>query len=56
MLDVVNKLPVIKILNMKSLKTIILRIWLRSRYESDAGCTVEVRSDDDSDGKIICSN
>ncbi len=25
-------------------------------YEPDAGCTVEERTDDDSDGKIICSN
>ncbi len=31
MLDAVNKLPVIKILILKSLKIIVLRIWLRSR-------------------------
>ncbi len=42
MVDVVNKQPVIKILILK-----LLRIW----YEP-----VEVRSDDDSDDKIICSN
>ncbi len=48
MLNVVNKLPVIKlILNMKSLKTIVLRIWLSSWIWADAECTVEVRSDDD---------
>ncbi len=30
MVDVVNKLPVIKIFILKSLKMIVLRIWLRS--------------------------
>ncbi len=31
MVHVVNKLPVIKILILKSLKTIVLRIWFRSQ-------------------------
>ncbi len=31
MVDVVNKQPVIKILILKLLKTIVLRIWKRSR-------------------------
>ncbi len=38
---------------LKSLKMIILRIWLDPEYEPDVECAGEVRSDDDSDGKII---
>ncbi len=49
----VNELPVIKILNMMSLKIIF--------FENMAEIVnirqmLEVRSDRDSDGRIICSN
>ncbi len=50
MVDVANKQPVIQILILKLLRW----FWEYGRdreYES-----VEVCSDDDSDGKIICSN
>ncbi len=50
-LDVVNKLPVINTLNLKSLKTTVLRTWLRSWIWGRS--TVEVRFDEDSDGKVI---
>ncbi len=50
MLDVVNKQPVIKILILKLLRTIV------ENMVEIANEPVEVRSDDDSDGKTICSN
>ncbi len=50
MVDVVNKQPVIKILILKLLKTIVLRIGRDRKYKP-----VEVPNDN-SDGKIICSN
>ncbi len=38
--DVVYKLPVAKILNMKSLKTIVLRIWLRRVTKGNEMCFI----------------
>ncbi len=52
MVDVVNKQPMIQILILKLLKTIVWEYGWDRECEADAGCTVEVRSDGDSDGKI----
>ncbi len=55
--DVVNKIPAIKILILKSFKMIVLSKSLRLEYERDAEYTVEARSDSsDSNDKILCSN
>ncbi len=56
MLDVVNKLPMIKTLISKMLKMIVLKYGWDHEHEPDAECIGEVHSDDNGDDKIICSN